>query len=121
MTDRSRKRQEVDRSAWAAEVQVLMEFFTEGSGEVDSGVLGFGQSFEKVPFFTYHVELRSGALVEGDFPIVSAVISSWDTATIAGQDLYTGASVGVRVSSSTAYDLGFLFSFQGIAFRGLVR
>ncbi len=121
MTDRSRKRQEVDRAAWASEVQVLFTYTTEGSGEVDTGILHFGQSFEKVPFFTYHVELLSGELVTGDFPLVSAFVSQWDVATIAGNELYVGASVGIRVQSTTRYNLGFLLSFQGKAFRGLVR
>jgi hypothetical protein len=121
MTDRSRKRQEVDRAAWSKEVQVLLEFQTEGSGEVNTGNMGFGQNFEGVPFFTYHVELLSGELVEGDFPLVSAFVSDWDIAEISGVEVYVGAAVGIRVKSTTRYNLGFLLSFQGTAYRGLVR
>lgn len=113
----TRTRQERDQSTWVGETQILVEMVTQGQGEVTT-LVDFGAVFTNRPFFTWHVELLSGALVAGDFPGVSAFVGEWMVDT---KGFYTGASVSVRVSAATFYHLGFLFSFVGESFRGPVK
>jgi hypothetical protein len=113
----TRTRQERDQATWVGETQILVEYTTEGQGELTSPV-EFGVVFPKRPFFTWHVELLSGELVPGDFPAVTAFVNEW---VLSGKGYYTGALVSVRVSAATRYQLGFLFSFVGESFRGPVE
>ena len=114
----SRIRQERDRAAWTGSSQVLIELQTNGVGEITTDEIDFGVVFTKRPFFTWHVELVTGALVAGDFPSVSAFVTDW---SINSKGYYVGAIVSVRVSSVTQYNLGFMLSFVGESFRGPVK
>lgn len=111
---RTRVRQERDQATWVGETQVLVELSTQGQGELTTP-MDFGVVYPNRPFFTWHVELLSGTLVAGDFPAVSAFVSEW---VLNQKQYYTGATVSVRVSASSFYHLGFLFSFVGESFRG---
>lgn len=113
----TRTRQERDQATWVGETQILVELITQGQGEVTTPV-DFGAVFPNRPFFTWHVELLSGELTPGDFPGVSAFVGEW---LVDPKGYYTGATVSVRVTASTSYHLGYLFSFVGESFRGPVK
>lgn len=115
----TRLRQERDRVAWAGETQVLMEAERTGSGQRESETIQFGVVFEGRPFFTWHVELLEGSLVAGDYPVVNAFVTDWDTTELNDRvTLFRGARIATVVTASTSYHLGFMLSFVGTAYKG---
>lgn len=120
--DQGRKRQEVDRTAWAGSQLVFSSWDTIGVGTTLTEVISFGVAFEGQPFFSHGVELQEGeALAAADYPFVTAGVQEW-VRTAQGQfdqaeRFYTGARVWISVSSSKAYKLRHRFAFEGTVMR----
>lgn len=113
------QRQERDRSTWASNVQAVRRVRVTGRGSINIP-FEFGLAYQGPPFFSYGVELASGALVPNDFPFVTAGVAGWMYTEVSDEmavPLYTGAELFVGVWSVAEYDLIFTFVFEGIAFQ----
>lgn len=121
---KSRRRDRLDRDTWASTSVVVVSYDVEGSGTVTTEDIMFGAVFEETPFFRYGVEVKPGstALVEGDYPFVTAGVSNWIVNTDDEEDqfatkYYLGANVYINVVSYTPYKLRFRLSFEGLAMK----
>lgn len=120
--DKTRRRQEVDRAAWAGSQLVFTSWDTIGAGTTLTELIPFGVAFEGQPFFSHGVELQEGeTLADADYPFVTAGVQEWQrtaqTEHERAERFYTGARVWISVSSSKAYRLRHRFAFEGTVVR----
>lgn len=110
----------LDRTTWAGNTIVVIDYEIFGSGQTITEFLDFGTAYSESPFFTYGAELLPGQGITSTstgFPLVSAGVSEWKTKDIRNEpSLYVGAKVWVSVKG-TSYNLKLRFSFEGVALQ----